>query len=275
LLYTAIKNEYEKDLHKLNNINNKRGAYLPGLVWTLVRTDFKTRYHGTLGGYLWALVKPLTMFLVLYAVFSVVFTKNSNYSLNLIIGLFLWDFFSDATKTGLVSLQTNTFLLTKTKFSSWVVVLTSVSNALITVTIFGIGVCVYISFFMHSLNLLEIGFFALYVFLFLIIILGIALAGSVLFLRYRDINQIWELLIQAGFFATPIIYPLDIVPHQFHFYFYVWLPTAVIQFSRSVLVEGKIPTLTAHLMLLGGTVVVLCTGVALYSRLAPRSLEKL
>jgi lipopolysaccharide transport system permease protein len=255
--------------------NNKTGAYLPGLIWTLVRTDFKTRYHGTLGGYLWALVKPLSMFVVLCAVFSVVFRMDPNYNLNLIIGLFLWDFFSDATKTGFISLQTKTFLLTKTKFPSWVVVLTSVSNALITVTIFCIGVCVYIAIFIHRLSLLEIGCFGLYLFLFLIIIIGISLAGSVLFLRYRDINQIWELLMQAGFFATPIIYPLDIVPHQFHFYFYVWLPTAVIQFSRSVLVAGRIPTLTAHLMLLSGAVVALFTGVALYSRLAPRSLEKL
>jgi lipopolysaccharide transport system permease protein len=103
----------------------------------------------------------------------------------------------------------------------------------------------------------------------------ISLAGSVLFLRYRDLNQIWELLMQAGFFFTPIIYPLDIVPHKFHFYLYVWLPTAVIQFSRSVLVKGEIPTTTAHLMLLGSAVVVLFAGAALYCRLAPRSLERL
>jgi lipopolysaccharide transport system permease protein len=262
-------------LNKLNIFSDKTVAHLPGLIWTLVRTDFKTRYHGTLGGYCWALVKPLTMFVILCAVFSVVFKMDPHYRLNLIIGLFLWDFFSDATKTGFMSLQTKTFLLTKTKVPSWVIVLTSVSNALITVTIFSIGVCIYISIFIRSLSLLEIACFGLYIFLCLNMITGISLAGSVLFLRYRDINQIWELLIQAGFFFTPIIYPLDIVPHQFHFYFYLWLPTAVIQFSRSVLVAGKIPTLTAHCMLLGGTLVILFVGVALYRRLSPRALERL
>lgn len=262
-------------MNKPHILNSNSGAYLPGLIWTLVRTDFKTRYHGTLGGYCWALVKPLTMFAILCAVFSVVFKMDPNYNLNLIIGLFLWDFFSDATKTGFMSLQVKTFLLTKTKVSAWVVVLTSVANALITVTVFSVGVCVYISIFIRSLGLLEIACFGLYLFLCLVIIIGISLAGSVLFLRYRDINQIWELLMQAGLFFTPVIYPLDIVPHQFHFYFYVWLPTAVIQFSRSVLVEGKIPTLTAHLMLLGGTLVVVLLGVALYCRLSPRALERL
>lgn len=248
---------------------------MPGLIWTLIRTDFKTRYHGTWGGYIWALVKPLFMFVVLYTVFSVIFSMEPNYNLNLIIGLFLWDFFSEATKTGFLSLQTKTFLLTKTKFPAWIVVLTSASNALITVSILGVAVCAYISIFRRSLSLLEISCFGLYIFLFLIIIIGISLAGSVLFLRYRDINQIWELLMQAGFFFTPIIYPLNIVPHKFHFYLYAWLPTAVIQFSRSVLVEGEIPTTTAHLMLLGSASVVLFAGVVLYRRLAPRSLERL
>jgi lipopolysaccharide transport system permease protein len=262
-------------LNKPHILQDKSGAYLQGLIWTLVRTDFKTRYHGTLGGYCWALVKPLTMFGILCAVFSVVFRMDPNYRLNLIIGLFLWDFFSNATKTGLTSLQTKTFLLTKAKVPSWIVVLTSVSNALITVAIFSIGVCVYIALFVRSLSLLEIACFGLYIFLCLIIITGISLAGSVLFLHYRDINQIWELLMEAGFFFTPVIYPLDIVPHQFHFYFYVWLPTAVIQFSRSVLVENKIPTLTAHLMLLGGTLMVLFAGVTLYCRLSTRAVERL
>ena len=58
-----------------------------GLVWTLIRTDFKTRYHGTIGGFVWALLKPLTMFLVLLAVFSYVFASDPKYKLDLISGL--------------------------------------------------------------------------------------------------------------------------------------------------------------------------------------------
>src|SRR5262245_35244478 len=72
-----------------------------GLVWTLVRTDFKARYHGSMAGFAWALLKPLTMFGVLMGVFSFLFASNPNYKLDLIVGLFLWDFFAEATKTGL------------------------------------------------------------------------------------------------------------------------------------------------------------------------------
>lgn len=254
---------------------SSNGAYLPGLIWTLIRTDFKTRYHGTFGGYLWALVKPLSMFIVLFTMFSVIFSMDPNYNLNLVIGLFLWEFFSESTRTGFICLQAKTFLLTKTKFPAWIIVLTSVANALITVLIFSVAVCSYITIFKRSLTLLEICCFGLYVFLFLLIIIGIGLAGSVLFLRYRDINQIWDLTLQVGFFIAPVIYPLDIIPEKFHFYLYAWLPTAVIQFTRSVLVKGQIPTLQAHAMLLGCAVLVLAVGALLYWRLAPSSLERL
>jgi len=65
------------------------GRHLAGFAWTLVRTDFKTRYHGTLAGFFWALLKPLTMFTVLMGVFSYIFASTPNYRLDLIIGLFL------------------------------------------------------------------------------------------------------------------------------------------------------------------------------------------
>src|SRR5215475_5689758 len=121
-----------------------RGS-VSGLVWTLVRTDFKTRYHPTVGGFAWALLKPLTMFLVLLAVFSVIFASDPRYKLNLIIGLFLWDFFAEATKVGLTSLHAKGFLLEKAKFPSWILVVTSVSNALLTLAVFCVVIVVFLA----------------------------------------------------------------------------------------------------------------------------------
>ena len=97
-----------------------------GLVWTLVRTDFKARYHGTPSGFLWALLKPTAMFVVLVAVFSLSFSVSEpNYKLNLIIGLFLWDFFAEATtKSGMGSLAAKGFLVTKARFPRSIVVVT-------------------------------------------------------------------------------------------------------------------------------------------------------
>src|SRR6476646_7428405 len=117
------------------DVRQGRGRFA-GLVWTLVRTDFKTRYHGTIGGFVWALLKPLAMFLVLLGVFSFVFQSDPHYKMNLIVGLFLYDFFSDATRTALASLRAKDFLITKARFPSWIIVVTSISNAVITLAMF-------------------------------------------------------------------------------------------------------------------------------------------
>ena len=117
-----------------------------GLVWTLIRTDFKVRYHGTAGGFVWALLKPLTMFVLLMAVFSFLFASDPNYKLNLIIALFLWDFFAESTKVGLTSLHAKGFLLSKAKCPSWILVVTSISNAVITLGVFTLIILVFLAF---------------------------------------------------------------------------------------------------------------------------------
>ena len=174
------------------------------------------------------------MFVVLVAVFSFVFRSEPNYKLNLIIGLFLWDFFAEATKTGMTSLAAKGFLVTKARFPAVdprrhvdrqrVDHACSCSSAVVT----DLPDC-------HrarpvararwrrsrstSLALATI-------------VVGFSLASSVLFLRYRDLNQIWDMVMQAGFFLAPIIYPLGVIPERFHFYLYLWPPTPIIEFSR-------------------------------------------
>src|SRR5438093_7982965 len=115
-----------------------------GLIWTLVRTDFKARYHGTLGGFVWALLKPMTMFVVLMAVFSFLFAAKPAYKLNLIVGLFLWDFFAEGTNSGLTSLHAKGYLLTKARVPPWILVVTSISNALITLGVFSVVMMIFL-----------------------------------------------------------------------------------------------------------------------------------
>lgn len=244
-----------------------------GLVWTLVRTDFKTRYHGTLGGFLWALLKPLAMFVVLYSVFSFVFTSAPTYNMNLIIGLFLWDFFAEGTKVGLLSLASKHYLLTKARFRAWIIVVASMSNAVITLATFSGLVTIFLVATGRSPGGTSLGLYVYYVLAALVMIIGFSLAASVLFLRYRDLNQVWEVATQAGFFLAPIIYPLSVIPERFHFYFYLWPPTPVIQFSRAVLVEGAVPSPTAHLLLALEAVIMLGAGMLIFRHSAPRAAE--
>jgi lipopolysaccharide transport system permease protein len=246
-----------------------------GLVWTLIRTDFKTRYHGTIGGFVWALLKPLTMFLVLLAVFSYVFAGRPQYKLDLIIGLFLYEFFQESTRTGLLSLRAKGYLLTKARFPSWVIVLTSASNAVITVVLFSIVLVAFLALTGRAPSVSAVALYGLYVVLLFAIVSGFSLAASVLFMRYRDLNQVWEVVTQAGFFVAPIVYPIGILPERLHVYLYVWPPTPVILFARSVLLDGRVPSALAHALLVGETALILGIGMMIYSLRAPRVAEEL
>jgi lipopolysaccharide transport system permease protein len=261
------------DLGRLTPEPRRRALW--SLAWTLVRTDFKTRYHGTLGGFFWALLKPLSMFVVLASVFSFLFASDSRYTTNLLIGLFLYDFFGEATKTGLQSLHAKAFLVSKAKFPLWIVVAASASNAAIGLGIFAVVITVVVVALDGWSRLGGLPWFAFYLVLYIAIVVGFSLAASVLFLRYRDLNQVWEVAIQAGLFLAPVIYPLRIIPEQFHFYFYLWPPTPVIQFTRTVLVDGAVPTPRAHGFLVLEALVVLAAGILIFRWYSPRAAEAL
>ena len=246
-----------------------------GLVWTLVRTDFKVRYHGTLGGFVWALAKPLAMFVLLMGVFSFIFGSDPDYRLNLIIGLFLWDFFAEGTKAGLVALHTRGFLLTKARCPSWILVVTSISNAAITLVVFSVIIMVFLVGAGRPPSVGGVMLYLAYTTALVVIVVGFSLGASVLFLRYRDLNQVWEVVAQAGFFFAPIIYPLGILPERLHIYFYVWPPTPIIEFSRQALVRGVTPTPTAHILLALVALLTLLTGSMLFRRFGPRAAEYL
>jgi lipopolysaccharide transport system permease protein len=244
-------------------------------VWTIVRTDFKTRYHGTAGGFLWALFKPLAMFLVLWGVFSLVFASERDYKLNLIIGLFLYDFFADASKSALVALRAKGYLLTKSRCPPWILVVTSTSNAVITIALFSVVIVVVLALTGRTPGPAALLLFVVYLVCMFLIVVGFCLAGSVLFLRYRDLNQVWDVVTQAGFFLAPVIYPIGILPLWVHVYLYLWPPTPVLLFARQVLVDGTIPSLLAHLCLGLEAAAVLGVGILIYRRHAPRAAEYL
>jgi lipopolysaccharide transport system permease protein len=244
-------------------------------MWTLARTDFKLRYHGSLGGFVWALLRPVSIFLILQAVFSLIFAAEPRYRFNLLIGLFIWDFFVEASKSGLGALVQKAHLLTNARVPMSLLVLVSSSNAVATVGIFFIAILLALLGSGAAVPVAHVALFALYLFLLWLIVLGFSLAASVLFARYRDLNQVWDLVLQAGFFAAPIIYPLSILPENVHFYLYCWPPTPVIQFSRSVLVDGVVPGALAHVLLAAEAVAAVALGLAIFHRQVPQVPEHL
>jgi ABC-type polysaccharide/polyol phosphate export permease len=247
---------------------------MAGLIWTLIRTDFKVHYHGTIGGFVWALLKPVSMFLVLLGVFSFIFVPTDpHYRPNLILGLFLWGFFAEGTKVGLVSLFAKGHLLTKTRFPRWIVVVTSTSNAVVTLLVFTIAILLYLAWAGRFPSPLRLLLFVVYEIEMWMIVFGFSLSTSVLYPRYRDLNHLWDAISQAGFFVAPIVFPIQILPEGLHPYLHLWPPTPVIEFARDVLIRETIPTLGANLLLLVAALSILAVGIVVFQRHAPRAAE--
>jgi lipopolysaccharide transport system permease protein len=224
----------------------------------------------------WALLKPLSMFAVLLGVFSFIFAPTDpHYKLNLILGLFLWEFFSEGTKVGLLSLYAKRYLLAKTRFPRSIVVVTSLSNSAITLAVCTATILIYLGWAGQFPGPLNLSLFFAYVIEMGCIVLGCSLAMSVLYLRFRDLNHLWDAVSQAGFFVAPIIFPIEILPHGLRPYLYLWPPTPVIEFARQVLIKGITPTLWENVYLLALAVLILSAGILVFRRLGARSAEHL
>lgn len=183
----------------------------------MVVTDFKLRYQGSLLGYLWSLMRPMFMFLVLYLVFVVFFKVGDqipNFAVYLLLGIVMWTFFLEVTSNGLNAIVGRGELLRKISIPRYLLVVSVSISALINLFLNLVVVLVFAIIsgvdFRWTAILLPFVLLELYIFS-----LALAFILSALFVRYRDMSHIWEIILQAAFYATPIVYPLSLAPEQF------------------------------------------------------------
>lgn len=195
---------------RIPRVLNKKNRIL---LKELTKTDFKLRYQGSVLGYLWALLRPLMMFAIMYLVFCKLLKIGNDiphYPVYLLCGTAMWSFFTECTSQGIQAIITRGDLLRKISFPKYIVVvsatLTAVINMLINLVVIVIfalinGVEPSWSWLLVPLSLIEL--YALS--------LGIAFLLGSINVKYRDVTSIWDVLIQALFYAVPIIYPISMV----------------------------------------------------------------
>ncbi len=219
------------------NLFNERNLFL---TQQFTITDFKLRYSQSFLGYFWSLLSPLMMFGVLYFVFSVFmrFGKRPHYQLYLLSGIMLWTFFSEATLGGMNSLLIKASLLNKVSFPRIIIPISSILTSTITLLINIVVLFVFI--FFSKVHLQLTAFTGLLIILELILIaLGVSLIFSSFFLRFRDIHWIWTVILQAGFWGTPIVYPIDVVPEKYQILFKVNPMARIIMNFRAAVIYGE------------------------------------
>jgi ABC-2 type transport system permease protein len=213
------------------------------VLHVIAAAEFKLKYAGSALGYVWSVVKPLALFLILYLVWGRVFHLSSIsrfYPLALLIGIVLFTFFGDGTSLGMHSLVARESLLRKLSFPRLVVPASATLTAAIT---FAINLTVIAVFVAWNRIVPRVDWLLilplvveLYVF-----VLGMSLILSVAQVRFRDTAQVWELVLQLFFYASPIVYPVGYLPPWAKQIIFISPFTQVLQDARSLILYQDVP----------------------------------
>jgi ABC-2 type transport system permease protein len=265
------------------------------LTFTLASTDFKLRYFGSALGYLWSLMRPLLLFGVLYVVFTEVFSLGKgvpHYPVYLLTSIILWTFFLETTSNNVQSLIAREGLLRKMRFPRLVIPL---SVALVALFNLGMNMIAVIVFALANGVYPKVSWLEMPVLILLIAFLavGVGMLLSALYVRYRDIQPIWDVVSQALFYASPVIYtafqykglkhvamfnPIGAILTQMHF---SWVgggtltrngQTVFYPVHDAATTAGGWPLLLIPLGIILG---MFCLGLWFFNREAPRIAENL
>lgn len=183
----------------------------------MVATDFKVRYQGSVLGYTWSVLRPLFVFIILYIVFVKFLRIGSDipfFAIYLLLGIVLWQFFADTTNTAMTAVVGRGDLIKKISIPKYLVVLSAGASAFINLMI-NLGVVMLFVFFAGVDVKLSWLLFPVYIIELFVLAMALGFFLSALFVKYRDASYVWEIGLQAGFYATPVIYPLTIVSERF------------------------------------------------------------
>lgn len=234
---------------------------------SLVSRDFKLKYRRSVLGVLWSVLNPLLMMCVLTAVFSTIFRFGSieNYPLYLILGNTLFALMSDATTGAMNSIIDSSDLIKKIKIDKMIFPIEKVLFQLVNFAISLIAVAIVMIFFhvAPTWNLLLLPVLLIYMMLFCS---GLGLALSALAVFFRDVKHLWGVLLTAWTYATPLFYPVEILPawmmslEKFNPMFHY------VNYFREIALAGSAPTLKANLICLLMALITFAIGFLIFKK---------
>lgn len=257
------------------------------LAVMLAYTDWKLRFFGSVLGYFWSLLRPLLLFGVLYLVFSQVVKVGGDvqdYPVQLLIGVILFSFWGEVTGGSVTSVVDREALVRKIAFPRAVIPLSVALGAAFNLflNLLVLGAFLAIAGVEAQWSWLLVPFPLLFLVLFAI---GVSLMLSSLYVSFRDVQPVWEVILQALFYATPVIYPIETLADKSESLSHVALmnPVAtVIQEVRHLVLGDETPSaadamgdpalLLVPLFIVVGVAV---AGYVVFDKLAPRVAERL
>jgi lipopolysaccharide transport system permease protein len=194
-----------------NGVFGLRRSY--NIIRELALSDFRLKYHDSVLGYFWSLLNPILQFVVLHFVFSYLFVVQvPKFTFYLLSGIVFWNFFYDATLSGMNAVYSKAAISKKVYFPRTIIVFSSTATALISFIINTMILWLVIILFDHfSVNqfLIVIPFLSI-----ILLAIGTAFLLSVFYIYFRDTIQIWLVCLNVGFWLTPIVYNALTAPLQ-------------------------------------------------------------
>jgi ABC-2 type transport system permease protein len=254
------------------------------LAWTLALTDWRLRFYGSALGIAWTLARPFAFFGVIYVVFTEIVGLDKSvdhYGVYILLGLVTYNFFAEITGNSVQALTQRENLLRKMYFPPAVVPLAVTLTALLNLGMTMIAVLIFIlanGIFPDWSWLEALPIYALVT----IFAAGVGMLLSSTYVRYRDVQPIWEVTAQLLFYATPVLYVSSKIPETAR-HFLLWNPlAAALTQLRTAIVDPAAPNLGAEM---GGDVLVLvpiavalatfALGFLVFARASPRIAENL
>jgi homopolymeric O-antigen transport system permease protein len=244
------------------------------LIKNLVSSDLKVKYQSSVLGFAWSMLNPLLMMLVLYAVFNNIFRfEQEHFALYLLIGIIAWRFLANGTMTAMSSIVGKPSLVTKIFIPREVLTFSMAMSAFIS-SILEFAVLIPLLLILGvSLSFTVLLFPVIHI-LFFIMVYGVSLVLASLYVYYRDLNQIWDILLQVGFYLAPIIYPLSLVPEKYIFYYMLNPVTRLMVMYRDILLYNTIPSALDFLIVAMCGLIFLIVGTMIFRKLSPRFAEE-
>ena len=244
------------------------------LIKNLVSSDLKVKYKGSVLGFTWSMLNPLLMMLVLYAVFNNIFKfEEEQFALYLLIGIIAWRFLAMGTMGAMGSIVGKPTLVTKIFIPREILTFSMAMSAFIS-SILEFMVLIPLLIIFGAPPSFTLLLFPIVHVLYFLIIYGVSLALAALYVYYRDLLQIWDIVLQIGFYVTPIIYPLSLVPQKYMFYYMLNPITRLMVMYRDILLYNTIPSLSDFMIVTIFGLMVFAIGSTVFKRLSHRFAEE-
>lgn len=248
----------------------------PFLIKELALTDFKIRYSGSVLGYLWSLLNPLLTFAVLYLVFSVFmrFGGIEHYQLYLLLGIIMWNYFAESTGNGMMSMLYKSSLISKINFKKWIILVASNLTSVFTLCL---NLIVFFGFFFFSgVSLTSTSWFFLVCLIQLILFsFGVSLILCSFYLKFRDLSHLWGVVLQIGFWMTPVVYLLTTIPEKFRQILFLNPMARIITDARNALIYDSVPTLRHTLVSFFIIGIIFVIGYTVFTKKSSKFAEEL